>query len=745
MAMANSLLENQIQQLAQDEINDLKNVKLTDGVVKILDGAINVPLAEEDKEVFRLLGYSEAEIRDMHIEDLGNYEQNQKLSKAVNSFAERKEREVKDGVYEESIPGLLSSTVGLGFAAALGIVVGVRCSTQPSALAFAGTSAAWAGLELLNWNSYKFDMKKLEKLGSAEEEINKIAQLVHNIQEKIKAMEPHAKDLTSINKADGAIDGIDTQLGGIKSDIIQLREILRSIDSNQLEAFRSLYESLRNSADVTKKKSRNAKVAAVGYTAASGLAIMESFNVIGGAGGSCVTEARYHPKHLFMDNLKTLFPKAFALNISVGDLDKVGIPIGAGAAAAYLAFEGQWANAIYSSGMGRSITFGIMAGNAYYASAKLKNSAEFLDKQAKEIGIFTDFFTKRLRSAINIIDMPVDLITYAQEELLPKAKELLDRYHKTKDTLETLEQIANATEGGGADSNGNTNLTPEQIQGLIQSETGQNVSIEDIQEGIELIQDDNLGDLGIDEFISYQSTTLKKSWLDYLIPQAMAQTSAKKKIKPSCFVLRPEFLRMDPQCRCRASNSCSTAPFMKLEPKKDIKGSDQTISFANQIMKANRLILTGAPGQGLALYDKLERYAPAIERNNFALAGKDPKKTIAPGVKGFHKTLIPALKDYYQTGESHPGLAVTHKPTKISKEKRREQLVERIRNRVALAQYLQGKKTTVQASQKERELTFSKKDFVSPLKGEAIQRDSSLDIFQIIRQRYLKILNEGRL
>jgi hypothetical protein len=740
IVLSNDLIEEQLGGLPQEEIDKLKEIQVTDGINSFIEENKLVALSEEDKEVLRLMGFSEDELNSMGAENFLLKENTTKLRDGFIDYSTNKEKEVREGIFKDSIPGLASSVIGLGFASFMGIVIGVKCRTQPSALAFAGSSAAWVGLELMNWNNYKLEMNKLKKLGAAPQEFAKLEKILAKIQNDVKALKPHADKLKDEDTLEEGISGVGTQLTALRKNIEDLKALMQRLDSNQIEALRSLTKSLEAATEVTKKKARNAKIAAVGFTAASAVAVMESFNAFGG-GGNCFSTARNNKYKLFRNSLELLFPESFAFSVSIGDLDKIGIPLGAGGAAAYLAFEGQFLDKIYANGWSRSLIFGIMAGNAYYASAKLKKATEFLDAQAKEVRIFTDFFDKRLKQGINLIDTPIDLIEYAENQIIPKALLLVEKYNEGKDALESADEVISSV-GNLIDENKDKiqEISPDQLKEIVENETGE--SVEDIQSQIDDVKNTDLSEFGIDEFVSHYSRPSSPSLIDFFIPQAFAMSSPENKVRPSCFVLRPEFLKLDKSCQCIQKKSCTQANFVELKPVKEVRGGAQTIAFANEIMKANQLILTGSPKRGLARYQKLQKFAPIIEKNTQSLLANKNKPSLLAGVKKFHQTISPALNGYfahtglpsYNSNKAKPRLAKTTNPNN-------QKLLDKLRNKVALIHHLQGKESKPRL----KNVSFKKSDFISPLQGEAIQKDSSLDIFQIIRQRYLKIINDGRL
>ena len=330
---------------------------------------------------------------------------------------------------------------------------------------------------------------------------------------------------------------------------------------------------------------------------------------------------------------------------------------------------------------------------------------------------------------------------YAENEIIPKALDLLEKFKEQKEKLEDADEVLDQLKAIAENQEQLENIDQEQLNEIIESETGQ--SVEEIQADIDKIKDIDIADLGIDEFLSH-SPVEEKSIIDLFIPKAYASISSDK-IKPSCFILRPQYFKMDKSCACKKRNTCARAEFMELKPVKQVQGSSQTITFANEIMKANQMILLGAPKRGLARYQKLQKFAPAIERNTNAILKKEasaPSPTV--GVKDLHKTITPALKGYFQKS-GIPNYGKKESKIKLASNSISPQgksLLEKLKNKVALVKYLRGEKPTRNIKQA---ITFKKSDFISPVKAEAIQKDSSLDIFQIIRQRYLKLINDGRL
>lgn len=727
----------------KDEV--LKQVDFSENLQGIINGHASTPLSlsENDIEALKLLGYSDDEIASLTIGDLGNRDEQQKLGQRVSTYANKKNSEIEQGVKEDVIPGLASAVIGMGFSALLGVMIGVKCRNQPSALVFAGTSAAWAALEMMIWKGYQINMKDINTIMNATEIPTKITKEVREIKRIISDIENDIKKSTA-GTYDTILERNEDKLKKLKDKAKSLRNFLNRSKDSQFGAIRRIQESLELAAETSEKKSKNARIAAIGFTTAAGVATAESFKAFGDGGKCFKGKIGLHHK-ILNDVMSMIIPLAHAGFANVSDLDKIGIPLGAGLGAAYLHFEKSFADKIYNSAPSRAAIFLGMAGFAYFASVKLKKASEFLHKQAREMDIFATSVENGLSNMNAGFDSVQGLINEIKDGLLPAYEKLVENIKNSEEIQEALANLKDQA------SNVSTSVSTAEVEGLIKNELSENEA--QIQSTI---------DEGKDEINAIDSSeySLKGvsylDFLDFLIPSAIASFGGLS-IKPSCFKRGLRFPSMDEDCSCLSRNRCMSSRFpsqLKLKRKGAFVNLVTQSAFATT--KANDLILTGKPKHALAIYKKLSSNTRKIEQNSLTLMNrkiskKYNSKSILNLTKLIRNSTKEGLKDYFSHSKRKPlSLATSGIRGTFNREQKglgnySNPVIERLKNDIKKAKKM-GNTSLAKfdinsispSSEENSESTYN-------YDQETIIRDPSVNIFMMISKRYMQVRARGRL
>ncbi|MAF78159.1 MAG: hypothetical protein CME63_00135 [Halobacteriovoraceae bacterium] len=717
----------------------LKQVDFSDNLMTIINekGSEPVSLTQNDREALKLLGYSDDEINTLQNKDLFDKNERDKFLGRVDQYADKKNNEIYQGTEETLIPGLASAVIGLGFASLFGVVVGIKCRNQPSALAFAGTSAAWAGLEMMIWKGYQVEMDDIQTLMDATKIPDKISKNVTEMRSIIQKLEADIKTANASNY-DQILQKNKKELNRLKEMALSLRDYLNKAKDSQFGAVRSIQQSLELAAETTEKKSKNAKVAAIGFTAAAGVATAETFKAFGD-GGKC-----FGSKSVFNQAtqkiLDFIIPSAHAKFANIGDLDKIGIPLGAGLGAAYLHFEKSFADKVFNSAPTRAAVFLAMAALAYYASTKLKEASEFLRKQANEMNVFATSIENALNNLNAGFDSVQEIINEIKNQLLPAYDELVEN-------LKNSEEIKNAiSEVKDKINSTDTQALTEDIKQMISSEVSENE--QSINEGIQKAKSE-LSQIDSSEYKLPQTTF--HPILDFLFTDAYASHPGFQ-VKPSCFKRSRYYLKMDEDCSCLKNKTCMKTHFperFKLSRTGDfIKLATQ---FAHSSSQANNYILSGRPDVGLKIYKKISATTSQVEKKSIGLLYTKVSKSISPkGILNLttsaKKITEPALADYFKKRKLKPAPQQTMSklirktsPTKADTQKRNLliSLQEKARQAKRLGnQSLQNQTILVSKRQNTADYNYS---------DQTIIEDSSVDIFMMIKRRYMKVHADGRL
>ena len=217
----------------------------------------------------------------------------------------------------------------------------------------------------------------------------------------------------------------------LKSAVDQFESAFLKFSDEQTGALNKLKTSLELVRDSTKTKVRNATIAGAGFAISPGLAFAEQFSLIG-TGDFCVAKR----EESLIEEL--IFPRAHGEGVKEtvsANFDKIGIPIGAGVAAAYLAFEMQFLNPIFATGTLRGITFGVMSGLAGIAAYKMNEFAEYLDDQIKLIEDLIAAFQARVRKTDVVFDRTDTFLQFVQDNIIPQARRLLGEVDRVLDQI----------------------------------------------------------------------------------------------------------------------------------------------------------------------------------------------------------------------------------------------------------------------------------------------------------------------
>lgn len=770
-----SSIRDQLNDLTVAEQEALKNIEISDGLQNAANNyAENVrpELTENDRKALQLLGYSDQEIDQLSLAALSDKEERDKFKNRLNRYASNKSSELEEGVMNDLVPGLGSAVLGLAFASLLGVVVGVRCFNQPSALAFAATSGAWIALEMMIWKGYQIRMDDIETLQNATKipekvgaKVNKVKKIIKDLESEFKKQNP--QDAGSFEEF---LANNQEKVDELKVIAEEVRGYLKTAKDRQFGALRSIQESIALAAETSKKKSRNAKVAAIGYTAAAGVATAEAANVFN-LGGACesafgagnsssgVFSSGHHMVIALV--LKLMMTDTHAGFASIGDLDKIGIPLGGGLAAAYLGFEKTFADKIFTSATGRALVFLAMAGMAYLAYSKLAKAAVFLEKQANEMDIFVSAVEDKLNHLKATFPDGAELIRELKEELLPEIQDILNGINEKQDDI----KAALEKEGSRLvdEKIGELGLSKEDLENQVKEQVKNEIKFDqnDIVNELKGVSNSQMGDLDASDFAGRLTTWQKIE--RFFIPEAIAAKKGFQKSSPiSCAVRTRGYVALDDDCSCVAKKKCLQSRYPK---KLRVAPSNEFGSFAAQlgslVSAGSDQIFHGRPDKGLRAFEKAGSLYTKMDLNTRKFLSQKVGKKIDRRVtarlmaRGY-QSIRPALPDFYRGQGKKKSATLNPKLSKnvirnntqklMSPREQRSALKASLRNKLALAKELGNKSLQgYQVKQAPQSLGAGLGSSSYNYAKEAIVRDSNKDLFELIKKRYLIIQSQGRL
>ena len=381
-----------------------------------------------------------------------------------------------------------------------------------------------------------------------------------------------------------------------------------------------------------------------------------------------------------------------------------------------------------------------MAGIAYYASTKLTEAAKFLKKQSSEMDTFATSI-EGVFDKVNLgYDAAIELINEIKSSLLPSYNELIDNLKNNEAIKNTLAELK------GQASKVDTTEISDKVKELVNEEINQNQS--DIQESINEGKA-KLQEIGASEYLSKTVSFLEG--LDFLFSDAHAAFKGLA-IKPSCFKRGRRFPVMDEDCKCRRNRSCMTS---RLPESLKLKRRDDFVVLATKnalsLSKANDYILSGRPREGISIYKKLAPMAPKVEKSSMALLyNKKSKfyseKNILNLTDSIRKSTKEGLGTYLSHNQKEMGAYL--KPVQISNSSKGSDgpadiVLEKLRGDILTAKNL-GNPSFVDLKIEAAAREDSGED-VYNYSQETIIRDPSIDIFQMIKKRYMQVHADGRL
>lgn len=748
-------LQREIEELTADDKEKLKNAEISENIIDVANDAASqtkINWTENDREALKLLGYSDAEIDDLSLATALDKEERERFMNSAQGYAQKKQKDVESFVRGDLIPGLASSVIGLAFSAMLGLVVGFRCHNQPSGITFAATAGAWVGLELMIWKGYQIRKDEIATLSSMskipkalEPKIDKAKKIIDGLEQDFRKAD--------VQNFETFLEGQRPKVDELKKIAEEIRDFLKVEKDRQFGALNSIKDSIELAAETSRKKARNAKIAAVGYTAAAGLAAAEGANFIN-AGGTC-TGKEPVPKGTMNQNpvLEFLLPSAYAGFATVGDLDKIGIPIGAGLAAAYLGFKQTWGHQIYSTPTGRGISFLAMAGIAAIAAVKLQKAAKFLDQQAKEMGIFMTAIDEKLGGVSVSFPDGDALIQELKDRLIPELEEIRNGLAGDAKVLE--DKIKDGLEGKLSEVE--EGLDGKKLEDIIKEETSFTQS--DIDKDLKESNNLNFSQLNMDDLKGRLSFKEKATdfFFDLFITSAWAKAGVLTS-PTSCFLRSPTFLIMDEACSCKASKKCNRSMYpskMKFRSKNEY--GPASFQYGSLVAQSSDAIFWGSPLKGVSGFQKAGALKKKMELNARKVLSQTTQKKIDQSLtsamigKTF-QNLRPGLKDFYKGSPQGSSSQLHPKLSKRMIQKKRNKVLPAssksaafkagLRKRLALAKAL-GNRSLVGFTAQPISGNGDGKQY-NYSKG-SITRDASKDIFQVIKKRYLIIQSQGRL
>jgi hypothetical protein len=749
-------IQEQIESLTEDDREKLKNAEISENIMEVANDAASdtkINWTENDREALKLLGYSDAEIDELSLATALDEKDREQFKNRAQNYVNKKKKDVESFARGDLIPGLASSVIGLAFSALLGLVVGFRCHNQPSGVTFAATAGAWVALELMIWKGYQIRKDDFATVSS-------MGKIPKKLEPQIKKAEKIIKSLESEFKKSG-VQNFNTFLDSQKPKVDQLRKIAEEIrdflnveKDRQFGALRSIKESIELAAETSRKKARNAKIAAVGYTAAAGLAAAEGANLIN-AGGTCTGK---EPTQSYQRNpvLEFLIPTAHAGFATVGDLDKIGIPIGGGLAAAYLGFKQTWGHQIYSTPTGRGITFLAMAGIAAIAAVKLQKAAKFLDQQAKEMGIFVNAIEEKF-SGVSVSFPDGDaLIQELKDRLLPDLEEIRDGL--SEDAKELEDKIKNDLENRLAEVEGE--LNEDKLNQLINEETS--FTQADVDKDLKEANSLNFSNLDTSDLKGRLSTEVspqkeKNFFFDLFISNAWAKTGVLTSPQ-SCFLRSPRFLIMDENCQCKASKKCNRSMFpsqMKFTKKSEF--GPASFQYGALVSRSSDALFWGNPLKGVAGFMKAGAIKKKMELNTRKVLTQTTRKRIdqkltSVMIGNSFKSIRPGLKDFYKGSAKAATPNIDPRLTRRMIQQKKKRVLPPSSNAAAFKAGLRRRLAMAKALGNESLVGFTARNQPSKSGGRqynyskgSITKDASKDLFQVIKKRYLIIQSQGRL
>lgn len=736
-------VKDELADLTEDQIEVLKQDTFSDELKEFATNAntyIDLKLSDNDKEALRILGYDNDEINSLDASTFQDKAEREKMAGRLSNYADSKSSEIDKGVMKQLVPGLAASVIGLSFAALLGIVVGIRCSSVPSALAFAGTSVAWVGLEMMIWKGYNINMKDIKSLQEATKIPDKVKAKINRIKAIVEKLESTFKE-SGLEDYELFLAQNDAEIKELKATVEEIREYLRSQKDKQFGALKSVQKSIALAGETSRKKAKNAKIAAIGYTASAGVAAAEAYSAFGLA-ATCSTDSKGFLNNLF----SILIPSAYASFASVGDLDKIGIPVGAGLAAAYLSFEMKFADKIYANALPRAGVFTAMAGIAFLAATKLKKAADFLDKQAHEMEVFTQTVEDAIEGKQVKFSSLSSLVISLKEDLLPKIEKIIETAQAKK---EDLDQLKTMVEEGAKDiESGKIDIATEvqkKIDETVESDTGE--SVQAIKDQIEEAKSNFDTQIPSTDFTVIKP---KQDFFDFILPRAHAASSPYA-IPQSCFKRTRTFLLMDQDCSCIKDKRCAKSYFpnnLKVPDKSPFV--KELVEAAMATNKANNLILSKRVDQGSKMYGAIGNQVKRIETITNQLLSKKLKTPFGADqtskmVSIANKSTKDALREMFSSkAKQSPILSknaslpegVNFDLDGIKRENTRSKLREHFRLANLISRYPGsfGKKTDSKPNIDQ--FNYSKNTII---------QDSDKDLFEVIRLRYLKIYTGHRI
>ncbi len=737
-------VKEQLSELSSEQIETLKNDSFSDELKSFATNANNfvtLRLSENDRESLRILGYNNDEINSLDAASFTDKKETTKLKNRVGDYVDSKPGEIDDGVMKELVPGLAASVIGLSFASLLGIVIGFRCSSVPSALAFTGTSAAWVALEMMIWKGYDINMKDIKTLQEASKIPDKVKAKINRIKVVVESLESGFK-ASGLANYESFLEQKNSEIEELKSIVNEIKVYLRSQKDKQFGSLKSIQESIALAAETSRKKAKNAKIAAIGYTASAGIAAAEAFSAFGLA-ASCTGEG----KALFQQVLHFLIPSAQAGFASVGDLDKIGIPVGAGLAAAYLSFEQKFADKIYTNPTSRAVVFTAMAGIAFLAATKLKKAADFLDKQAHEMSVFTKTIEDAIEGKQVKFTSLSSLVLSLKEDLLPKVQKIIETAEVKKEELDQLKDMIK--EGAEDIKEGKFDLAQEleaQIDSKVEAELSETKS--EVTAQIEEAKQDLQTQIPGDDFLSSNESY---KLFDFFISKAQAATSPFA-IPRSCFRRTRTFLSMDENCSCSKAQKCAKSYFptnLKIPAKSPyVKELVEAALVTNQ---ANNLILSKRADQGSKLYYEVGKKVARIETITNQLISKKLNSPFGPAqtsqmVLVATKSTKEALKEMHSQKSSKAPLlsARGSLPAGVSIDLdaiKRENTRSKLREHLRLASLVRMYPDSFESESSVGAPNIDQFNY----SNNTIIQDPEKDLFEVIRLRYLKIYTGHRL
>ena len=337
---------------------------------------------DKDKVEDALKDYASDEIEtlkkyDISENDLKNLDQNKlkdKIKKVIQDKANEEINKVKNEANKtveevkteakKIAAGYVASTISLYAATLLAPEAIMVCKTKPSALIYAGTSAFYLLQEMM-----AIKILKASRLGEIE--------VVDNVE-------------LDKNKT------VNQNLQNAKEKVSDQAQYLRNYKKTLDDYFKAL-----------KKKAQNAKIAGLGFAAASAAAAAEQMDFFTGVSGICVVQSPNQMIDYVAKNaMSFFFPISFAEEKSgskkvvlsedlknnkaadyVGDLDKLGIVGGAAThlIAYMMGYKMTFLQNLMASGTSRAILFGANSALAFIVYKLFEDSATKVEAQLKKI------------------------------------------------------------------------------------------------------------------------------------------------------------------------------------------------------------------------------------------------------------------------------------------------------------------------------------------------------------------------